>query len=124
MWLAQAFQPRLANAFGKPKEPRLHVRRENGNFSGDSIVQDFNSPRHTRLYLNFEIDERGRRARSVSIKSQPWVTRIDELDPSKSVRYPATHGLEPLRGARRPVNRINASDYCVNPVRARETIGR
>ncbi len=62
MWLAQAFQPRLANALGKPKEPRLHVHRKGGDFSGDSFVQDFDSPRHVRLYLNFEIEERAKGA--------------------------------------------------------------
>jgi hypothetical protein len=53
--LAQAFQPGLADAFGKPKKPRLHVRRKSGDFGSDSVVQDFNSPSHIRLYLNFEI---------------------------------------------------------------------
>jgi hypothetical protein len=57
--LAQAFQPHLADALGKPKEPGLHVRRKGGDFSDDSIVQDFNSPSHIYLYLNFEIDGRG-----------------------------------------------------------------
>jgi hypothetical protein len=56
---AQAFQARLADALGKPKEPGLHVRRKGGDFSGDSIVQDFNSPSPIYLYLNFEIDGRG-----------------------------------------------------------------
>jgi hypothetical protein len=42
--LAQAFQPRLADALRKPKEPRLHVRRKGGDFSRDGIVEDFNSP--------------------------------------------------------------------------------
>ena len=46
--LAQAFQPCLANTLGEPKEPRLHVSRKGGDFSGDGVVQDFNSPRHTR----------------------------------------------------------------------------
>jgi hypothetical protein len=59
--LTQAFQPRLANALGKPKEPRLHIRRKGGDFCGDSFVQDFNSPTHGRLYLNFEIDGRGKK---------------------------------------------------------------
>jgi hypothetical protein len=61
MRLAQAFQPCLANTLGEPKEPRLHVSRKGGNFSGDGVVQDFNSPGHGRLYLNFKIGERGRR---------------------------------------------------------------
>jgi hypothetical protein len=50
----------LANALGKPQKSRLHIRRKGGDFSGDGIVQDFNSPRHARLYLNFEIEERGK----------------------------------------------------------------
>jgi hypothetical protein len=53
----------LANALGKPKEPRLHVRRKGSDFSGDSFVQDFYSPRHVRLYLNFEIKGRGEKAK-------------------------------------------------------------
>jgi hypothetical protein len=53
--LAQAFQPGLADALGKPKKPRLHVRRKSGDFGSDSVVQDFNSPSHISLYLNFEI---------------------------------------------------------------------
>ena len=55
MRLAETFQPRLTDALGKPKEPGLHVRRQRGDFSGDNIVQDFKSPSHARLYLNFEI---------------------------------------------------------------------
>ncbi|MGZ5877337.1 MAG: hypothetical protein ACXWKP_35315 [Bradyrhizobium sp.] len=47
----------MADALGKPKEPGLHVRRKGSDFSGDSIVQDFNSPNHIHLYLNFEIYE-------------------------------------------------------------------
>ena len=46
VWLAQAFQPGLTDAFGKPKEPRLHVRQKGADFSDDGIVQDFNSPSH------------------------------------------------------------------------------
>jgi hypothetical protein len=53
--LAQAFEPRLADALGKPEEPCLHVRRKGGDFTGDGVVQDFHSPSHIRLYLNFEI---------------------------------------------------------------------
>jgi hypothetical protein len=45
----------LADALGKPKEPRLHVRRKAGDFSRDGIVEDFNSPSHVSLYLNFAI---------------------------------------------------------------------
>lgn len=55
MRLAQAFQPRLADALGKPKESRLHVRWKSSDFSDDGVVQDFNVPNHIRLYLNFEI---------------------------------------------------------------------
>src|SRR5258705_6039159 len=58
MRLAQALQPCLANALRKPKEPRLHIRRKGGDFIGDRIVQDFNSPSHIRLYLNFEMEGR------------------------------------------------------------------
>src|SRR5229473_2866382 len=61
--LAQAFQSRLADALGKPKEPCLHVRRKGGDFSHDGFVEDFNSPSHVSLYLNFEIDGRGEKAR-------------------------------------------------------------
>jgi hypothetical protein len=43
----------------KPQEPRLHVCRKGGDLSGDGIVQDFNSPSHIGLYLNFEIEGRG-----------------------------------------------------------------
>src|SRR5882724_6561099 len=57
--LAQAFQPRLADTLGKPKEPGLHVRRKGGDFSADSVVQDLNPPSHIYLDLNFEIDGRG-----------------------------------------------------------------
>jgi hypothetical protein len=57
--LAQTFQTRLADALGKPKESGLHIRRKGSDFSGDSIVQDFNSPSHINLYLNFEIYGRG-----------------------------------------------------------------
>jgi hypothetical protein len=63
---AQAFQPCVANALGEPKEPRLHVSWKGGDFSGYDVVQDFNSPRHTRLYLNFKIGERGQRGSVVS----------------------------------------------------------
>ena len=59
MRLAQAFQPCLADALGKPKEPCLHIRRKGGEFIGDRIVQDFDSPIHILLYLNFEIEGRG-----------------------------------------------------------------
>jgi hypothetical protein len=55
MRLTQALQPRLADALGKPKEPRLHIRRKGGDFSGHRIVQDFHAPSHMRLYLIFEI---------------------------------------------------------------------
>jgi len=60
---SQALQPGYADALGKPKEPRLHVRRKGGNFSGDGIVQDFNSPSHIAVYLNFEIEGRTKKAR-------------------------------------------------------------
>jgi hypothetical protein len=42
--LNQALQPRLADALEKPQEPALHVCWKRGDFSGDSIVEDFNSP--------------------------------------------------------------------------------
>src|SRR5262245_5369976 len=61
--LAQAFEPCLANALGKPQEPCLHVRRKGGDFSGDGIVQNFNSPRHVRLYLNYEIEGSAKKRR-------------------------------------------------------------
>ena len=47
MWLTQAFQSRLANAFSKPEEPRLHVRRKGGDFCDNGFVQDFDAPSHT-----------------------------------------------------------------------------
>jgi hypothetical protein len=37
MWLARAFQTRSANALGKPKEPRLHVRRKGRDLGSDSL---------------------------------------------------------------------------------------
>jgi hypothetical protein len=46
----------LADAFSKPEETRLHVRRKCSDFSGDGFVQDFDSPGHIPVYLNFEID--------------------------------------------------------------------
>jgi hypothetical protein len=52
----------VANALGEPKEPRLQVSWKGGDFSGYGVVQDFNSPRHTRLYLNFKIGEKGAKA--------------------------------------------------------------
>jgi hypothetical protein len=52
---AQAFQPARSNALGKPEKSRLHVSRKGGDFCGDGFVEDFYSPRHGRLYLNFEI---------------------------------------------------------------------
>ena len=55
MRLAQAFQPNRRYALGKPQKPRLHVGRESGNLRGDGFVEDFNSPWHISLYLNFEI---------------------------------------------------------------------
>jgi hypothetical protein len=55
VWFAKAFQPGQDDAVGKPKEPGLHIRRKCGDFSGDSIVEDFYTPRHGSLYLNFEI---------------------------------------------------------------------
>jgi hypothetical protein len=55
---AQAFQPRSADTVGKPKEPRLHVRRKRGDLRGDNLVQDFDAPKHPRLYLIFEINVR------------------------------------------------------------------
>jgi len=45
----------LADTLGQPDETSLHVCRKSGNFGGDSLVQDFDSPKHSRLYLNFEI---------------------------------------------------------------------
>jgi hypothetical protein len=48
----------LADALGKPKEPRLHIRRQGGDFSGDGLIQGFNLPRHACLYLNIEITGR------------------------------------------------------------------
>jgi hypothetical protein len=53
MRLAQAFQPCLANPLGEPKELRLHVSRKGGDFSGDGVVQDFNSPRHAGFVSQF-----------------------------------------------------------------------
>lgn len=53
MRLAQAFQPRLTDALGKPKETGLHIRRKPSDFSGDSIVQDFNPPGHSALISQF-----------------------------------------------------------------------
>ena len=35
------------------------IRRKGGYFSGDGIVQDFNSPSHIAVYLNLEIEGRG-----------------------------------------------------------------
>jgi hypothetical protein len=75
--LTQAFQPCLANTLGEPKEPRLHVSRKGGDFSGDGVVQDFNPPRHARLYLNFEISERGRNG--LRIDASVFRTGTDEL---------------------------------------------
>jgi hypothetical protein len=46
------------NALGKPEKSRLHVGRESGDLCGDGFVEDFNSPGHGRLYLNFEIKKR------------------------------------------------------------------
>jgi hypothetical protein len=57
MRLAQAFQPGRGNALGKPEKPRLHVGREGGDLRGDGFVEDFNSPRHGSIYLNYEIKE-------------------------------------------------------------------
>jgi hypothetical protein len=57
--LAQAFQARLADSIGKPKEPRLHVRRKRCDLSRDNFVQDFDAPRHARIYLIFKISGRG-----------------------------------------------------------------
>ena len=52
MRFTQAFQSCLADAFGKPKEPCLHVRRKRGDFSGDGIVEDFDTPCHTFAYIS------------------------------------------------------------------------
>jgi hypothetical protein len=60
MRFAKALQPDGRNAPGKPKKSRLHVSRESGDLCGDGFVQDFDSPRHGRLYLNFEIEKRGK----------------------------------------------------------------
>ena len=53
MRLAQLLQPRLSDPFGKPKEPRLHVRRKGGDFRGDGFVEDFNPPGHVPLISQF-----------------------------------------------------------------------
>src|SRR5208337_769974 len=58
MRLAHAFQPGRGDALGKPKKPRLHVGRKGGDLLGDGFIEDFHSPGHGRLYLNFEIEKR------------------------------------------------------------------
>jgi general stress protein YciG len=60
MRFAQAFQSGRCDAVCKPQKPRLHVGRKGGDLSGDSFVEDFHSPGHSRLYLNFEIEKRGK----------------------------------------------------------------
>jgi hypothetical protein len=55
MRLAQALEPCLSNAFGEPKKSNLHVGGKRGDFRSDHFVEDFDSPRHSLLYLNFEI---------------------------------------------------------------------
>jgi hypothetical protein len=42
------------------RKPRLHVGREGGDLCGDGFVEDFDSPGHGCLYLNFEIKKRGK----------------------------------------------------------------
>jgi hypothetical protein len=50
--------PDRCDALGKPQKPRLHVGRESGDLCGDGFVEDFDSPRHSGLYLNFKIKKR------------------------------------------------------------------
>jgi hypothetical protein len=38
----------------------VHTGRESGYLCGDGFVEDFDSPGHGRLYLNFEIKKRGK----------------------------------------------------------------
>jgi hypothetical protein len=71
MRLAQALQARCANAFRKSQKPRLHVRRKTGDLSGNDFIQDFDSPCHGRLYLNFEINGSSRVDPAVSPRNRP-----------------------------------------------------
>jgi hypothetical protein len=66
MRFAQALQPDRCDAFGEPQKPRLQVGRKGGNLSGDGFVEDFDSPGHISLYLNFEIKKRGKKVARMS----------------------------------------------------------
>ena len=65
MRFAQTFQPGQRNTLGKPDKSRLHIRWKSGDFRSNGFIEYLYSPGHARLYLFFDIQERGKPTRAL-----------------------------------------------------------